>query len=63
MKKRKAKPIFREDCTFFASLINHQKIVGYRCLAYSGHIDVEIFSCGKDCPFYERDEKTMGKEP
>jgi len=62
MGKRKAKPAFKEECTFFASLINHGKTVGHYCLAYSGE-DVVLISCGKDCPFYERDEKTMGKEP
>jgi len=62
MGKRKAKPAFKEECTFFASLINHQRIVEHRCLA-NLEGDFVIISCGKDCPFYERDEKTLGKEP
>ena len=50
---KKGKVILRNDCSFFATLVNNQTMIAHYCLAYRGE-DAEIISCGKDCPFYEK---------
>jgi len=57
-KKKKAKPMFREDCLYFFLSIKRQVMVDHlissycRCLAYKGET-VVLISCGQDCPFYK----------
>lgn len=51
---KKAKPIFKDDCKYFAVLICQTKFIDYYCLKNFDEAIYKFISCGKYCPFYKK---------